>query len=349
MELSKFDFELPEELIAQYPAQPRESSRLMIIDKEKGLVREDIFAHLGNYLKKGDVLVFNQSKVIPARLLGHKKSGGKVEVMLLRVIQDHTWEALCKPGLKTGSEVWFDTLRKARVVEVREEGVVWVELNFGRRELEKFGKTPVPPYIKSKISEEELRIKYQTIYAKDEGSVAAPTAGFHFSGKLIKDLEDRGVATVFVTLHVSLGTFRGVKTANIEDHKMHAEFFNLSKSNAERLNRFKEEGRRIICVGTTATRVLESCADSRGKLSAKTGETEIFIYPSYKFRFVDGLITNFHLPKSTLLMMVSAFVSKPNTNREFTSFVKTVVGKAYLEAVEKKFRFFSFGDGMIIL
>lgn len=353
MLVSKFDYPFDESLIAQSSVEPRDMSRLMVIDKESGEIREDVFLSLPDYLRAGDVLVFNQTKVLPARLFGKKTTGGRVEVLLIKQLSEGVWEVISKPGLKKGQRVVFEAGLEMEVEELAEEGVMCARFNLEGSELitklYEVGKTPLPPYIDSEEEEKNLRDKYQTIYAKDEGSVAAPTAGFHFTLRLIEELKKKGIVLEYVTLHVSLGTFRPVKSEQIEEHLMHSERFSISSETAERLNHYKSEGRRIISVGTTTSRVLESVSDEQGRVKAMNGETDIFIYPPYKFRFVDGMITNFHLPKSTLLMLVSALVSKPNTDRGFVDFQETVVGKAYRGAVEKKYRFFSFGDGMLIV
>lgn len=353
MNLPQFDYELPEELIAQEMVEPRDESRLMIISSGDGKIQSDRFINLDKYLGSDTVLVFNETKVLPARLFGEKISGGKVEVLLVKQVASNRWEAISKPGLKKGVEVRFDEELVAEVESLAEEGVMCLKFNLGGIELMNklysIGKTPLPPYINSKRVESEVRRQYQTIYAKTEGSVAAPTAGFHFTSRLMERLEARGVEMEFVTLHVSLGTFRPVKTDNIEDHLMHSERFSISSETVEKLRLAKAGGKKIIAVGTTASRVLESCVGLDGNLQAGEGETGIFIYPGYKFKFVDGLITNFHLPKSTLLMLVSALASKPNTEREFIDFKSSLIGKGYGKAINEGWKFFSYGDGMMIL
>lgn len=350
MKLDLFDYQLPIDRIAQEPIEPREEAKLMIIDRKKGSLKSGKVRDLLEILGKNDVLVFNRTKVIPARLFGEKTTGGKVEVLLVKQIGDDTWEAISRPTLKEGQKVNFGALM-VDVIEKREE-LVELKFNYSgeylRSRIHDLGKTPLPPYIKSDKTERELRRIYQTVYAREEGSVAAPTAGFHFSNELLSDLSRRGVDFAYVTLHIGLGTFRPVKTEEISEHKMHSEWFSLDKETAEKLNEAKKNGKRIIAVGTTSARVLETCSDIESRCHGATGETDIFIYPPYKFRFVDCLLTNFHLPKSTLLMLVSAFISFPNTKDKFKNFSENLIGKAYQQAIEKKYRFFSFGDAMLI-
>lgn len=357
LKLSDFDYHLPEELIAQKPAHPRDHSRLLIVDRSTGTLKHKHFYDLPSLLSNNDVLVLNNSKTLPMRTYGKKDSGGKVEVLFIKRLEllpgKEMWEVLSKPGLKVGQVVRFDdtgmqlkcvddTMGYTRTVEVTgfEDSVVAV--------LHKIGELPTPHYIKRHL---ENQSEYQTIYAKPEGSAATPTAGLHFSPAIFDELDTKGIPRVELTLHVGLGTFLPVKTQKIEDHVMHAEWFTLSEENAEFLNRAKQEGRRIVSVGTTTTRVLESCSvwdESAGRfvLKPQTGETKAYIYPPYTFKFVDALITNFHLPKSTLLMLISAFVSQ---DKEFANFEESLAGKAYAEAISKGYRFFSFGDAMMII
>lgn len=358
MEVGLFEYHLEHDRIAQEPAYPRDSAKLMFINRGTGKIEDGLASDLVKKLGTNDVLVFNQTKVIPVRLFGQKITGGKVELLLTKNLNENTWEAISTPGLKVGQKLEIGVL-KAEVVN-RSEEVITLKFSdrgeYLRERIFEFGKTPIPPYIHSLKTERELRRIYQTVYAKREGSVAAPTAGLHFTKEMMIVLRDKGIQLEFLTLHIGLGTFRAVKTEKIEDHQMHSERFSLDEETARRLNQAKADGKKIISVGTTTTRVLESCVDESGVLSPREGETDIFIYPPYQFKFVDCLMTNFHLPKSTLLMLVSAFVSAPNTclpagrpMERFTSFKRSLIGKAYAHAIEKGYRFFSFGDAMLIL
>ena len=355
LHLNQFDYHLPKSLIAQSPASPRDQSRLMIIDRKTEKIDHAIFADLPSILSSSDLLVRNNSKVFPARLLGQKQTGGKVELLLIKSVdkKQQTWECLTKPGLKTNQVVRFlnsqlsavcigDTSGDTRHIKFSLSGKTLLD------EIQKIGRIPLPPYIHSKTSESQLRREYQTHYAQNSGSVAAPTAGLHFTAQVDQQLQDCGISISSVTLHVGLGTFQGVKTNNVVDHNMHSEWFSINQQVAKTINHAKENNQRIIAVGTTTCRVMESCVDSTGKLQPRTGETDIFIYPPYQFQIVDALLTNFHLPKSTLLMLVSAFVSHPNTNQTFTSFSESLIGRAYQIAIQKKYRFFSFGDAVLI-
>lgn len=340
MKTSDFFYDLPEELIAQTPLEQRDASRLLKLDRESGRVEHHHFYEIIDYLQPGDCLVMNDSRVLPARLLGHRPTGGAVEVLLLRDLGNKRWECLCKPGRKmqVGNTVVFgngDLI--ATVVEVKEDGNRIVEFQYEGiflEVLERLGKMPLPPYIKEELENQE---RYQTVYSREVGSAAAPTAGLHFTNELLEQIRAKGVKTAFVTLHVGLGTFRPVKAENIHDHHMHAELCMISEETAEILNETKAAGGRVICVGTTSCRTLESLVNEDGSFEAKSKWTEIFIYPGYKFKAMDGLITNFHLPESTLVMLVSAFAGREN------------VLAAYEEAVREKYRFFSFGDAMCIL
>ncbi|ABY92745.1 MAG: S-adenosylmethionine:tRNA ribosyltransferase-isomerase [Caldanaerobacter subterraneus] len=341
MKRSEFYFELPEELIAQEPLEDRASSRLMILNKKTGEIEHDIFKNITKYLKPGDCLVLNNTKVIPARLIGRREdSGGKIEFVLLKRISNNEWEILVKPGrrAKIGSKFVFGNGELiAEILDTTEVGGRIVRFYYEgvfEEVLDKLGEMPVPPYIKKKLKNKD---RYQTVYAKYEGSAAAPTAGLHFTEELLEKIRQMGVKTVFITLHVGLGTFRPVKEEVIENHKMHEEFYIVTKEAAEEINETRKSGGRIIAVGTTSTRTLETVADEDGYIKEKSGWTDIFIYPGYKFKAIDGMITNFHLPESTLIMMVSAFAGKENIMR------------AYKIAVEKKYRFFSFGDAMLII
>lgn len=340
MKTSDFFYDLPEELIAQTPLEQRDASRLLKLDRESGRVEHHHFYEIIDYLQPGDCLVMNDSRVLPARLLGHRPTGGAVEVLLLRDLGNKRWECLCKPGRKmqVGNEVIFGNGDlNATVVEVKEDGNRVVEFQYNGiflEVLERLGKMPLPPYIKQELQNQE---RYQTVYSREVGSAAAPTAGLHFTNELLDRVRAKGVKTAFVTLHVGLGTFRPVKADNILDHHMHSELCMISEETAAILNETRANGGRVICVGTTSCRTLESLVNDDGSFEAKSKWTEIFIYPGYKFKAMDGLITNFHLPESTLVMLVSAFAGREN------------VLAAYEEAVREKYRFFSFGDAMCIL
>lgn len=340
MKTSDFYYFLPEELIAQHPAEPRDSSRLLVIDRESGAYEDKVFTDVIDYLREGDVLVVNNTKVIPARLIGHRKGfTGEVEFLLLKRIDYTHWRCIVRPGkkLNVGAEVVFSSELSARVVARGEEGERVVEFLFdGVFEdiLARVGAMPLPPYIKEKLTDNS---KYQTVYSKIDGSAAAPTAGLHFTNALLDRIRAKGIKVLEILLHVGLSTFRPVKAENIEDHKMHDEYYEISPEVAEEINRAKAEGRRVICVGTTSVRTLESAADRIGHLNSGSGNTDIFIYPPYTFKIVDALITNFHLPESTLLMLVSAFMGRENALA------------AYKHAVESKYRFFSFGDACFIV
>ncbi len=334
-----FWYDLPEELIAQTPLQQRDSSRLLVLHKDGGELEHRHFYDILDYLNPGDCLVMNDSRVLPARLLGHRPTGGAVEVLLLRDLGDKKWECLCKPGRKMqeGSEVIFGSGElTATVREVKEDGNRVVEFHYEGiflEVLERLGKMPLPPYIKEELQDQE---RYQTVYSREVGSAAAPTAGLHFTQELLEKAREKGIKTAFVTLHVGLGTFRPVKAEEISEHHMHAELCMISRETAQILNQTKAEGGRIVCVGTTSCRTLESLVNEDGSFEARTKWTEIFIFPGYKFKALDALITNFHLPESTLVMLVSALAGREN------------VLHAYEEAVKARYRFFSFGDAMFI-
>ena len=334
-----FWYDLPEELIAQTPLEQRDTSRLMCLNRETGEVSHKHFYDIIDYLQPGDCLVMNDSRVLPARLLGHRPTGGAVEVLLLRDLGNKCWECLCKPGRKmqVGHEVIFgDGELTATVKSVQEDGNRIVEFHYEGiflEVLERLGKMPLPPYIKAELADQE---RYQTVYSREVGSAAAPTAGLHWTNELLDKARAKGVKTAFVTLHVGLGTFRPVKAENILEHHMHAELCMMSGETAAVLNETKAAGGRVICVGTTSCRTLESLVNEDGTFEAGSKWTEIFIYPGYTFKAMDGLITNFHLPESTLVMLVSAFAGREN------------VLKAYAEAVKERYRFFSFGDAMFI-
>lgn len=347
MELSQFDYYLPKELIAQKPKKPRDHSRLMILDRENKKIEDKKFYQIEKYLKKGDVLVMNNSKVFPARLSGLKETGGKVEIFLLKEIDAGSWEVLLKNFSLSnfygagGRKIIIinkklkKTKLEAEILKNLDEGKWFIKFSFSGKKLKqaiyKFGQTPTPPYIKRESNLKD----YQTIYAKHIGSVAAPTAGFHFTKDLIKKLKNKGVKFEFLTLHVGLGTFASIKSDNIEEHKIHLEYASLNKETAKRLNKAKKEGKRIIAVGTTTTRVLETAVNG-SQVKSFEGWIKTYIYPGYKFKFIDALITNFHLPKSTLLFLVSAFA-----DRDF-------ILRAYQKAIKDKYRFYSFGDAMFI-
>lgn len=341
MLLNDFDYDLPEELIAQTPCAKRDHSRLMVLNRQKQSITHQHFYNLPKFLKKGDTLVFNDTKVIPARLIGHRDpTGARVEVFLLRRLPDRKdcWEALVKPGKKAqvGYVIKFSDELSCKVVEHTDFGgrvVQFIYDGIFEEILDRLGETPLPPYIHEKLDDKN---RYQTVYAREKGSAAAPTAGLHFTKELLAQIKDMGVNLAFVTLHVGLGTFRPVNEENIEDHVMHKEFYHIEKQAADIINETKKRGGRVIAVGTTSIRTLESAAKDDGTIAPIADETGIFIYPGYKFKIVDAIITNFHLPKSTLIMLISAFAG-----REF-------VLSAYKEAVKDKYRFFSFGDAMYI-
>lgn len=340
MKLSDFYFDLPEELIAQDPIEDRSSSRLLVLDKETGKIEHHTFKDIIHRLNAGDCLVINDTKVIPARLIGSKVgTEGKIEVLLLKRKADNIWETLVKPGKKAkiGTRISFgDGLLVGEVVDIIEEGNRLIRFEYEgifEEILDKLGQMPLPPYITHELKDKN---RYQTVYAKHEGSAAAPTAGLHFTKELLKAIEDKGVSIARVTLHVGLGTFRPVKVDNILEHHMHSEFFFIEDSEADKINQAKKNGKRVISVGTTSCRTLESASDENGLVKATSGWTDIFIYPGYKFKVIDGLITNFHLPESTLLMLVSALAGKEN------------ILNAYEIAVKERYRFFSFGDAMFI-
>jgi len=339
MNISEYDYNLPEELIAQTPIKKRDESRLMILNKENQTIEHKKFKDIINYLEEGDCLVINETKVLPARLYGKKETGANVEFLLLNQKEEDIWECIVRPGnkLHVGAKVIFgEGLLHGEVIETLEGGTRKVKFTYNgifNEILDKIGLMPLPPYIHEELKEKD---RYQTIYAKYEGSAAAPTAGLHFTEELIEKLKLKGIKIAKVTLHVGIGTFRPVKVEKVEEHHMHSEHYLIKKEDAEIINEAKKSGKRIISVGTTSTRTLESVADENGFVKEAEGDTQIFIYPGYKFKCIDGLITNFHLPQSTLLMLVSSLAG-----REY-------ILKAYEEAVKQKYRFFSFGDAMFI-
>ncbi len=342
MFVEDFDYDLPEELIAQDPLEDRASSRLLMLDRDKDAVQDGTFRDIIDILQPGDCLVVNNSRVIPARLFGSKEgTGAAIEILLLKRLsgETDTWETLVKPGRKApvGTVIDFGGILKGEVVRVTEDGNRYIRFTYEgifEEILDRLGEMPLPPYIHHKLEDKE---RYQTVYAKHNGSAAAPTAGLHFTPELLDTLRAKGVDIAEVTLHVGLGTFRPVKADTVEDHHMHSEFYIVSEEAAEKVNRAKQTGHRVICVGTTSCRTLESAAAQDGTLPACSGWTDIFIYPGYQFKLMDGLITNFHLPKSTLVMLVSAFAGREH------------VLAAYKHAVEERYRFFSFGDAMVIV
>ena len=340
LKTSDFYFDLPEELIAQDPLEDRSASRLLMLDKNTGEIRHEVFRNIADYLEEGDCLVLNNTRVLPARLLGVKEeTGGAVEVLLLKRREGDVWETLVKPGrkMKPGAHLVFgDGILKAEVLDVVEEGNRLIRFSYQgifEEVLDSLGEMPLPPYITHKLKNKN---RYQTVYAKYDGSAAAPTAGLHFTEELLKQIEEKGVKLAYVTLHVGLGTFRPVKADNILEHHMHSEYYQITDQAAKTINETKKSGHRVICVGTTSCRTIESAADADGMLRECCGDTEIFIYPGYQFKVLDGLITNFHLPESTLVMLVSALAGREN------------VLSAYQKAIEERYRFFSFGDAMFI-
>lgn len=340
MDLKDFNYDLPEELIAQDPLEDRSSSRLMVLHKDTGRIEHKIFRDIIDYLNPGDCLVINDTKVIPARLMGIKEdTGAAIEVLLLKRNADGVWECLVKPGKKarTGARIVFgEGLLVGEIVDVIEDGNRMIKFHYEgifEEILDKLGQMPLPPYITHKLQDKN---RYQTVYARNEGSAAAPTAGLHFTKELLEKIKEKGVNVVSITLHVGLGTFRPLKVDKIEEHHMHTETFNISKEAADTINRTRAAGGRVIAVGTTSCRTLESAAADDGTIPARSGDTDIFIYPGYKFKAIDCLITNFHLPESTLIMLVSALAGRDN------------IMNAYETAVKERYRFFSFGDAMFI-
>ena len=340
MKTDDFDYNLPEELIAQTPLEKRDNSKLMVVDKETGEITHEVFSNIINYLNKDDVLVLNDTIVLPARIIGEKiDTKAVIELLLLKNIEKDNWECLSKPAkrIKEGTVISFGNgLLKARCIGTGEEGIRIMKFEYNGifyEILDKLGSMPLPPYIKEKLNDKD---RYQTVYAKNIGSSAAPTAGLHFTKELLKDIENKGIKICYITLHVGLGTFRPVTVEDVTTHKMHSEFYSMSESVAKILNDAKKNGQRIVSVGTTSTRTLETIMTKYGEFKEVSGWTDIFIYPGYKFKAIDTQITNFHLPKSTLIMLVSAFATKK------------IILNAYNEAVKNKYRFFSFGDSMLI-
>ncbi|MBS5785565.1 MAG: tRNA preQ1(34) S-adenosylmethionine ribosyltransferase-isomerase QueA [Clostridia bacterium] len=340
MNVSDFYYDLPEELIAQTPIEKRDESRLMVLNRANQTIEHKTFKDIIDYLEPGDCLVRNNTKVIPARLYGKKATGAKIEFLLLNRIEGDIWECIVRPGhkLKPGTEVEFgDGILKAKVLDVMEGGTRKVEFKYEgifNEILDKIGLMPLPPYIHESLKDND---RYQTVYAKYEGSAAAPTAGLHFTPELFEKIKAKGIDVANVTLHVGIGTFRPVKVENVEEHHMHSEHFYIKQEDADKINNAKKNGKRVIAVGTTSCRVLETIADENGMVKPTEGDTQIFIYPGYKYKCLDGLVTNFHLPESTLIMLVSALAGRD------------YIMKAYNEAVKERYRFFSFGDAMLIL
>lgn len=341
MDVKDFYYELPEELIAQDPLEDRSSSRLMLLDKKTGEIEHKVFRDIVDYLNPGDCLVINNTKVIPARLYGVKEgTEAKIEILLLKRKENDVWETLVKPGKKCKVGTWIsfgDGILRGEVIDIVEEGNRLIQFHYEgifEEILDRLGQMPLPPYITHQLQDKN---RYQTVYAKYDGSAAAPTAGLHFTPELLQQVRDKGVQIAEVTLHVGLGTFRPVKETDVLKHHMHSEFYRIEQEEADKINAAKESGHRVIAVGTTSTRTMEAAADESGRLSACSGWTEIFIYPGYRFKVIDALITNFHLPESTLVMLVSALAGREH------------VLSAYETAVQEKYRFFSFGDAMLIL
>ena len=339
MKVSEFNYELPEELIAQTPIEKRDESRLMVLERKKQTIEHKVFKDIIDYLEPGDCLVRNNTKVLPARLYGKKETGAKVEFLLLNQIEGDIWESIVRPGnkLHVSTKVIFgDGLLEAEILEVMPGGTRKVEFHYKgifNEILDKIGLMPLPPYIHEELKQND---RYQTVYAKYNGSAAAPTAGLHFTEELLKKIEEKGVKIANVTLHVGIGTFRPVKVEEIEEHQMHSEHYYIKQEDVDKINETKKQGKRVIAVGTTSCRVLETISDENGMVKPIEGDTQIFIYPGYKFKCLDGLVTNFHLPESTLIMLVSALAGKD------------YIMKAYNEAVKERYRFFSFGDAMLI-
>ena len=340
MKVSDFNYNLPEELIAQVPLEKRDESRLMVLNRKKQTIEHKVFKDIIDYLEPGDCLVRNNTKVIPARIYGRKETGAHVEFLLLNNIEGDIWESIVRPGnkLHVGTKVIFgDGLLEAEILDIMPGGTRKVEFKYKgifNEILDKIGLMPLPPYIHEELKQND---RYQTVYAKYEGSAAAPTAGLHFTPELFEKLKQKGVKIANVTLHVGIGTFRPVKVENVENHEMHSEHFYIKQEDADKINNAKKNGKRVIAVGTTSCRVLETIADENGMVKPTEGDTQIFIYPGYKYKCLDGLVTNFHLPESTLIMLVSALAGRD------------YIMKAYNEAVKERYRFFSFGDAMLIL
>ncbi|KUO50640.1 MAG: S-adenosylmethionine:tRNA ribosyltransferase-isomerase [Desulfitibacter sp. BRH_c19] len=340
MKVSEFDFHLPTHLIAQEPINQRDMSRLIVLHRAGQSIEHKSFHQLPEYIEEGDLLVLNQTKVLPARLLGTKDTGANVELLLLKRLEGDNWDCLVRPGkkLKPGIKIYFGNGDlEGEIIDYTDSGGRIVRFYYQgifEEVLDRLGEMPLPPYIQKELKDKN---RYQTVYAKEQGSAAAPTAGLHFTEDLFKRIEDKGIQTAFLTLHVGLGTFRPLKTENVEEHTMHSEYFSISQETADLINVTKNSGKKVFAVGTTSIRTLETVADSKGQVHGTSGWTDIFIYPGYRFKVVDGIITNFHLPKSSLIMLISAFAG--------TDFIK----EAYQKAIEEQYRFYSFGDAMLII
>jgi len=352
MTLADFNFELPEKLIGQKAIEPRDSCRLLILDRHTKQITHRRFSDLLKILDSNTILVINDTKVFPARLFGTKETGGKIEILLLKQLSLNSFSAIGKGKIKVGTKIHFDHDFFGEITQIY-DGEINIQFNQNSlslvEKIDALGKTPLPPYIHSKAEEKDLRNQYQTVYAREKGSAAAPTAGLHFTNRLLKELGAKGLGIEKVTLHVGLGTFKPVTSDQIQSKTLHSETFFLSQKTAERLNQAKKQNKKIIAVGTTTCRLLETLTDEEGIIHSGQGETKIFIQPGYKFKLVDGLITNFHLPSTSLLMLVSAFTLYPNTSERYNKFNESPIGKAYLEAIKEKYKFFSFGDAMLIL
>jgi S-adenosylmethionine:tRNA ribosyltransferase-isomerase len=349
----QFNYALPSNLIANEPLSKRDTSRLLLLDRQKGNIQHQHFYDLAELLTPNDVLVFNQSKVFPARLFGKTSHGKAVEIVLFQQISSNTWKAITHPGLRPDMQISFSHGVTANVIMGDKlTGEVDLEFSYPQDNIftvfDQIGETPIPSYIHSSLSEKELRDRYQTVYAQKTGSAAAPTAGLHFTPELLENVKQKGIQVEYITLHVGLGTFQALRKENFETSKLHIEQYEVDKEVAQRLNQAKKQHKRIIAVGTTTTRTLESIASKTGQIKAGQGTTEIFIYPPYQFKFIDSMITNFHLPQSSLLMLVSAFTSAPNTLKPFSNFEQSSIGQSYLEAIRNQYRFYSFGDAMWI-
>lgn len=353
MHLTDFSYDLPEKLIGQKAIEPRDSCRLLVVNRQNKQIYHHVFSNLVDILDKNTVLVLNDTKVFPARLFGHKDTGGKLEVLLLKQTGIDTYRCLVRGKVNPGTKIIISEDFNGEVSSIEDDGEVNIKFNFSGIDLiekiDKEGKTPLPPYIHSREKEINLRQQYQTVYAREKGSAAAPTAGLHFTENLLNNLSEKGIQIEKITLHVGLGTFKPVTDEQVATNTLHSETFFLSEEVANRLNEAKNIGKKIIAVGTTSCRLLETLSDKDGTLHPGQGETKIFIQPGYKFKFVDGLITNFHLPSTSLLMLVTALTLAPNTQEELTSFQESLMGKAYAEAVKEEYKFFSFGDAMFII
>ena len=353
--ISQFDYHLPKDRIANTPASPRDHSQLMVVNRNTQSISDHHFYDLPNFLSNNDVLVLNQTKVFPARIKGHKSTGGKVEILLLKQLSSNTWQVMSKPSLKLGQKITFNSLQAKVIKKEEQTGYSHLQFNYQDQDLISqifnHGVTPLPPYIENDTQEKIIRKQYQTTYAKHLGSSAAPTAGLHFTKDLLNTIQNQGTKIEYITLHVGSGTFQNLREENIQTKSLHTEQYQIEPNVAQRLNEYKKAGNKIIAVGTTSTRALETATNQKILQSTQNNQldsTNMFIYPPYRFQFVDAMITNFHLPKSSLLMLVSALVSQPNTHQQFKTFKQSLIGKAYQHAIDNKYRFFSFGDAMFI-